>query len=33
MLRGIDSVGNDLYLRQRTASPTVRIAEMSIGGR
>jgi PmbA protein len=32
MLMAIDGVGNDLVLRDRTASPTVRIARMVVAG-
>lgn len=32
MLRSVDAVGNDLILKHPTAAPTIRIAEMSVGG-
>jgi PmbA protein len=32
MLRGVNAVGDDLSFKQRTVCPTLRIAEMSIGG-
>ena len=32
MLASIDAVGNDLYLRHATASPTMRISSMDVGG-
>jgi PmbA protein len=32
MLSGIDAVGNDLYMRHSTNTPTFRIAEMKVGG-
>jgi PmbA protein len=32
MLAGIDAVGNDLFMRHETSSPTLRIGEMRLGG-
>jgi PmbA protein len=32
MLKGIDAVGDDLELRTSTASPTLRVARMTISG-
>jgi PmbA protein len=32
MLAGVDAIGNDLVLRDRTASPTVKIARMVVAG-
>ncbi len=33
MLRGVEMVGNDLEFRGALASPTIKIAEMTVGGR
>jgi PmbA protein len=32
MLKSIDAVGNDLALKTSTASPTLRVASMTISG-
>ena len=32
MLAGVDGIGNDLVLRDRTAAPTVKIARMVVAG-
>ena len=32
MWLGVETVGNDLVFRGRVASPTVKIAEMTVGG-
>ena len=33
MLSGIEAVGNDLVFRGSVNSPTIKIAEMAVGGR
>jgi PmbA protein len=33
MLRGIDAIGNDLEFRASVAAPTIKIGEMTVGGR
>jgi PmbA protein len=33
MLRGIDAIGNDLEFRGSVAAPTIKIGEMTVGGR
>ena len=32
MLRGVDGVGNDLLFRGASASPTLRVARMTVSG-
>jgi PmbA protein len=32
MLAGVDAVGNDLQMRHETSTPTLRVAEMRLGG-
>ncbi|MGH8246877.1 MAG: metallopeptidase TldD-related protein, partial [Gammaproteobacteria bacterium] len=33
MLRGMEMIGNDLVFRGAIAAPTIKIAEMTVGGR